>query len=112
MAFAGIGEILEPSLQGFATFVTNSTHNALLFTSVATCHSLANLIGGPVNSYLMTLGRRPGHQDTGIVFLGAMVTSNLTYQLSSPKLTGADYVLRVVCLGMFIAIDGDSASCS
>jgi hypothetical protein len=75
MVGCGLGEALEPALQGLVTYLTDSAENAQLFTTVALCDTLAELTGGPLTARLLAIGRRDGHPSDGICFLVSAVST-------------------------------------
>jgi hypothetical protein len=75
MVGCGLGEALEPALQGLVTYLTDSSENAQLFTTVALCDTLAELTGGPLTARLLAIGRRDGHPSDGICFLVSAVST-------------------------------------
>lgn len=73
MAGCGLGEGLEPALQGLITYLVDSDKTVRLFTTLAVCDTIAEFVGGPVTARLMEIGRRPGHASDGYCFLGSSV---------------------------------------
>lgn len=73
MLGCGLGEGLEPALQGFLTFLRNSSENGRLFTTVAMADTLGELIGGPVTARLMAIGRSAHTPSEGVCFLASSV---------------------------------------
>ena len=69
MLGCGLGEGLEPALQGFLTFLANTEGSSLLFALVAMCDMVGELVGGPLSASLMAIGRAPGHASEGYCFL-------------------------------------------
>ena len=65
----GLGEALEPALQALATIYIDMTSNAQLFTILAVCETLADIVGGPIMAGLLSVGRSPGHPSRGLCFL-------------------------------------------
>ena len=74
MFLCGLGEGIEPSLQGVATFITDSTQNTVLFISIAVCDTVAELTGGPLAAQLLAIGRRSDHASYGISFVMSSVS--------------------------------------
>jgi hypothetical protein len=66
MVGCGLGEGLEPALQGLVTYLVNSKQTVELFMTLAVCDTIAELVGGPITAQLMDIGRRPGHASDGI----------------------------------------------
>jgi hypothetical protein len=77
MAGCGLGEGLEPALQGLITYLVDSDKTVRLFTTLAVCDTIAEFVGGPVTARLMEIGRRPGHASDGYCFLGSSVRIHL-----------------------------------
>lgn len=50
MLGCGLGEGIEPALQGVLTFLTNSSENGRLITTVVIADTLAELTGGPMTA--------------------------------------------------------------
>lgn len=73
MLGCGLGEGIEPALQGFLTFLTDSSENGRLFTTVAMADTLAELTGGPVTARLMAIGRSAHTPSEGLCFLTSSV---------------------------------------
>jgi hypothetical protein len=73
MIGCGLGEGLEPALQGLVTFLIDSSQTVQLFSSLAVCDTIAELVGGPMTARLLEIGRRPGHASDGICFLSSAV---------------------------------------
>jgi hypothetical protein len=71
--FCGLGELLEPSLQGLAASLTDAAQNAQLFTTIAMCDGLAEIVAGPLHALLLDMGRQPGHNVNGYIFLASSV---------------------------------------
>ncbi|EJT80754.1 hypothetical protein GGTG_00748 [Gaeumannomyces tritici R3-111a-1] len=71
MVGCGLGEALEPALQAFALASTDSSRNAQLFTTIAQCDTLAELVGGPLMAALLSIGRGKGHPSAGINFIAS-----------------------------------------
>lgn len=61
MAGCSLGEGMESALQGLETYLTDSAHNAQLFTTLAVVDTIVELTGGPLTASLMAIGRRPVH---------------------------------------------------
>ncbi len=74
MFSSGLGEGIEPALQGLITFLTDSRRNAQLFTTTAMVDTIAELMGGPLTASLIAVGRRPGHPSDGLCFLASSVS--------------------------------------
>lgn len=72
----GLGEGLEPALQGLITYLVDSDKTVRLFTTLAVCDTIAEFVGGPVTARLMEIGRRPGHTSDGYCSLGSSVRRN------------------------------------
>lgn len=81
MLGCGLGEGIEPALQGLLTFLTNSSKNARLFTTVAMADTLAELTGGPVTARLMAIGRSADTPSEGVCFLTSSVNESLCSKL-------------------------------
>jgi hypothetical protein len=77
MIGCGLGEALEPALQGFAITSTGSARNSLLFTTVAQCDTLAELIAGPLMATFLAIGRTASHPSNGFCFLASSVSRSL-----------------------------------
>ena len=73
MTGCGLGESMEPALQGLLTYLTDSARNAQLFTAVAIADTLGELTSGPLAGSLMAIGRRPGYPSDGLCFLASSV---------------------------------------
>lgn len=73
MLGCGLGEALEPALQGFAITSTGSARNSLLFTTVAQCDTIAELVAGPLMASLLAIGRTQDHASDGVPFLASSV---------------------------------------
>lgn len=93
MVGCGLGEGMEPALQGLVTYLTDSAHNAQLFTTLAVFDTIAELTGGPLTASLMAIGRTPGHASDGYCFLASSVCIQIHLILRS-KLTSSDHVWR------------------
>lgn len=83
MVGCGLGEGMEPALQGLVTYLTDSAHNAQLFTTLAVFDTIAELAGGPLTASLMAIGRRPGHASDGYCFLASSVRIQMHSTLCS-----------------------------
>lgn len=91
MIGCGLGEGLEPALQGLVTYLTDSSRNLKLYSILAMCDTAAELISGPLTARLLEIGRRPGHASDGICFLTSSVSLALEFLwLGMNKLTLAD----------------------
>jgi hypothetical protein len=77
----GLGETLQPALQGFVTFATGSQRNTRVFTILAVADTAAELVAGPLTAALMAIGRTDDHPSDGLCFLASSVCS-LCYFLS------------------------------
>ena len=73
MVGCGLGEGIEPALQGFVTFLTDSSRNAQLFTTIVMADTMGELTGGPLTARLMAVGRTSGHPSDGLCFLASSV---------------------------------------
>ncbi|KAL8327941.1 hypothetical protein RB597_003989 [Gaeumannomyces tritici] len=71
MVGCGLGEAFEPALQAFALASTDSSRNAQLFTTIAQCDTLAEIVGGPLMAALLSIGRGKGHPSAGINFIAS-----------------------------------------
>ena len=98
MLGCGLGEALEPALQGLVTYLTDSAENAQLFTTVALCDTLAELTGGPFTARLLAIGRRDGHPSDGICFLASSVRIRLS-QWYTHQLMILDYIYSITNMG-------------
>ena len=85
MVGCGLGEGLEPALQGLITYLVNSTQTVELFMTLAVCDTIAELVGGPITAQLMDIGRRPGHASDGICFLTSSVCPSLFFKIKNKK---------------------------
>lgn len=65
----GLGESLEPALQGLVTIYVDRSQNAQLFTLIAVCETIADLVGGPLMAALLSIGRSSSHPSKGLCFL-------------------------------------------
>nr|POE77997.1 efflux pump ustt [Quercus suber] len=65
----GLGEALEPALQGLITTFTDPGNNARIFTFLAVCETVSDLLSGPAIASLLSIGRTPGHPSDGMSFL-------------------------------------------
>ena len=74
MVAAGLGEGLEPALQGLVAFATASAEPPQVFATLAICDTLSELVGGPVTATLMGIGRGDGHPSAGVNFVSASVS--------------------------------------
>ena len=75
MIGCGLGEGMEPALQGLITFLADSRRNAQLFTTIAMADTMGELTGGPLTALLMAVGRTPGHPSDGLCFLASSVST-------------------------------------
>jgi len=75
MIGCGLGEGLEPSLQGLVIYIVNTKQTVMLFSILAVCDTVAELIGGPLTAALLNIGRKPGHASDGFCFLNSSVSS-------------------------------------
>jgi len=75
MVFCGLGEGIEPALQGLITYLTDARQNALLLTTIAMIDTMGELAGGPLTARLMAVGRVPGHPSDGVCFLASSVST-------------------------------------
>ena len=100
MIDCGLGEGMEPALQGLLTFLTDSTRNSQLFTTVAAADTLGELVGGPLTGALVNVGRRPGHPSDGLCFLGSSVGAPLI--LVSYHTFGADSITHHLCNACYL----------
>ncbi|KAL9623535.1 MAG: hypothetical protein Q9160_002216 [Pyrenula sp. 1 TL-2023] len=59
MALAGLGEGLEPALQGLVAHAVplSTGQRPRIFAVVAVCDTLSELVGGPATGGLMSIGR-------------------------------------------------------
>ena len=71
----GLGETLQPALQGFVTFATGSQRNTRVFTMLAVADTAAELIAGPLTAALMAIGRTDDHPSDGLCFFTSSVRS-------------------------------------
>jgi hypothetical protein len=117
MLFAGLGEGMEPALQGLITYLTNSSANTQLFTVLALVDTIAGITGGPLTASLMAIGRseQPKHASDGWCFFASSVCYRLTFHcllsqvLQSPcaeqkVLTMADIFRPFKIMFTFLAI--------
>ena len=100
MIGCGLGEGMEPALQGLVTYLTNSAHNAELFTTLAVFDTIAELTGGPFTASLMSIGRTPGHASDGYCFLAPPVCIQIRLIFFS-KLTELRSCLEVLGFSQF-----------
>lgn len=77
----GLGETLQPSLQGLTTFATGSRDNAMAFTTLAMVDEAAELIAGPLTARLMAVGRTAGHPSDGVCFFSSSVCGTFLFSL-------------------------------
>ena len=70
----GLGEGIEPALQGVLTFITDPTDYSQLFGILALVDSIAELVGGPLNASLMAVGRSSNTPSAGMNFLSSAVS--------------------------------------
>ena len=69
----GLGEGMEPALQGIVTWINDPAHYAQLFTTLAVVDTIAELIGGPLTATLMSIGRTSTTPSAGYCFLASAV---------------------------------------
>lgn len=81
----GLGETLQPALQGFVTFATGSQRNTRVFTTLALADAAAELIAGPLTAALMAIGRTENHPSDGLCFLASSVRCVWTVQSGLPE---------------------------
>lgn len=86
MFFAGLGEGMEPALQGLITYLTDSSANTQLFTILALVDTIAEFTGGPLTASLMRIGRseQPKHPSDGWCFFASAVRYIHTSVLLNP----------------------------
>ena len=82
MIGCGLAEGIEPALQGLVTFLTDSTRNASLFTTIAVADTMGELTGGPLTARLMAVGRTSDHPSDGLCFLASSVS--ISHCLATP----------------------------
>lgn len=70
----GLGEALEPALQGLISFAAESSEAATVFTTYAFFDAAAELVAGPLTARLMAIGRTEDHPSDGICFLASSVS--------------------------------------
>lgn len=73
----GLGEGIEPALQGFVTSVIDASQNAQLFTTIAVMDTLAKIISGPMMAGLYAIGRDQQGKPNGLCFLVSSVSKLL-----------------------------------
>lgn len=78
MAVAGLGEGLEPTLQGLVAYATPSAGRPQIFATLAICDTLSELVGGPMTVALMGIGRTNEHPPAGMNFMVASVSLYMT----------------------------------
>lgn len=98
MIGCGLGEGMEPALQGFLTYLSDSAQNAQLFTTVAIPDSLGELMGGPLTGAVMAVGQRPGRPTAGLCFLASSVCTTLLTSLSKIADGFSSYLSCLFCV--------------
>ena len=78
MTGCGLGEGIEPALQGLITYLTDSRRNAQLFTTIAMADTMGELMGGPLAARLMAIGRTPDDPSQGLCFLASSVCGSFS----------------------------------
>ena len=97
MIGAGLGEGLEPALQGLIAYLTDSERYAPLFTTIAVVNTIADVSGGPLMGWMAAIGRQPGGLVYGYCFLLASVSIEQGYRdmkLISVYFRSSSLVLR------------------
>lgn len=101
MIGCGLGEGMEPALQGFLTYLTGSSQNAQLFTTVAVADTLGELTSGPLTGTFMAIGRKPGHPSDGLGFLASSVRGPLSiFYVLFKSDSLADHVCAALRMGI------------
>lgn len=72
--FTGIGEGLEPTLQGVAAFVVDESYTARMFTVIATLEGTGRLVGGPLMTWLFFAGYEGENKLFGLCFVASSVS--------------------------------------
>ncbi|UKZ61399.1 uncharacterized protein TrAtP1_002664 [Trichoderma atroviride] len=66
--FCGMGEGVEPSLQGVMSSLVDPSQFAILFTSTAFLESVGKMISSPFMAFLLRIGRNDDGRVTGLPF--------------------------------------------
>lgn len=86
MVFWGLGEGLDPALQGYTSSLVKPENSARLFTTVAFLDTLGELVSGPISGSLYSIGSGPAEWK-GLCFLLSSVWKSLmniaSYQLTN-----------------------------
>jgi hypothetical protein len=69
----GLGEGIEPALQGIVTWINDPAYYSQLFTTLAIVDTISELIGGPLTATLMSIGRTDDTASAGYCFLVSAV---------------------------------------
>ncbi|KAL7781932.1 major facilitator superfamily domain-containing protein [Trichoderma afarasin] len=83
--FCGVGEGVEPSLQGIMSSLIEPSQFAMLFTSAAFLESVGKIISSPFMASLLRMGRDYDGRVTGLPFFIAGVSS-ASYSMSCTRL--------------------------
>jgi hypothetical protein len=75
MIIWGLGEGIEPPLQGIASFIVHPDYKARVFTTVARLEGVARLLGGPLMSSLVIIWWDGRVVSEGLCFLVSAVSS-------------------------------------
>lgn len=70
----GLGEGLEPGLQGLAMFFVEEGYTARMFAIIARLNLIGEMIGGPLMAKLLLIGYKGRFQLEGLAFLVSSVS--------------------------------------
>lgn len=74
VVLCGLGEGLEPALQGHSTSLIDKSENSQLFTTAASMETLARIIAAPIMAKLYSMKRDKSGKPIGLPFLVSTVS--------------------------------------
>lgn len=77
MAICGLGEGLEPALQGISASMVDKSHTGRMFTNVAFVDLTARILGGPLMYKILEVKSADSHLSAGLCFALSAVSSGL-----------------------------------
>ena len=83
MAICGIGEGLEPALQGIAAAMVDKAHTASMFTNIAFVDLTARIIGGPLMYRLLDIKASHSSLSAGLSFAFSAVSTKSVNERNS-----------------------------
>jgi hypothetical protein len=100
---SGLGEGLEPTLQGVAAFLVDESHTARMFTIIASLESAGRLVGGPLMTWLFFADYDGANKLFGFCFMGSSVCS-LFWSADKPLTISQILFATIAALFSFIKL--------